>query len=208
MNVGLLDYGAGNLHSLVKAVERFGAATVVSDDWSVLLRADAIVLPGVGAFGAAVRALPADVGPVRETLEEGLPCLGICLGMQLLFESSEEAGGRGIGLIEGEVRRLMAKTVPHIGWNDVEVAESQTDDPVVGPAYSGFVGYFANSFVCHPSDEDCVVAWSEVEGTRFASAVRRGRAWGVQFHPEKSSQPGLAMIGRFLSEASPAKERT
>ena len=201
MRVSLLDYGAGNLHSLGKAIERFGARTFVSRDWSEVLDADALVLPGVGAFGAAVAALPDDPTPVRAALADGLPCLGICLGMQLLFESSEEAGGTGIGLIAGSVRRLEAETVPHIGWNDVELTPVGRDDPVLGPSDDGLVAYFANSYVCHPDDDACVVAFSRVDGTRFPSAVHMGRTWGVQFHPEKSSGGGLALIERFLSEA-------
>ncbi len=199
MEVGLLDSGAGNLHSLRKAIERFGVRTRVSDDWNTVLASDALILPGVGAFGAAVGSLPDDPEPIREALDAGLPCLGICLGMQLLFESSEEAGGSGIGLIKGTVRRLVANTVPHIGWNDVEVAPD-TDVGIVEP---GLVAYFANSFVCHPADDSCVVAWSSVDAVRFPSVVRYRNTWGVQFHPEKSSTPGLALIRRFLDGARP-----
>lgn len=199
MKVGLLDYGAGNLHSLTKAIERFDVATVVSTDWQELLACDALVLPGVGAFGAAVAALPDDVSPVRNVLQDGLPCLGICLGMQLLFESSDEACGQGLGLIEGTVQRLEATTVPHIGWNDVEVVDG-VEDVVLGHPNEGLVAYFANSFVCHPADDECVLATSQVDGVTFPSAVRRARTWGVQFHPEKSSNPGLQLIERFINE--------
>jgi glutamine amidotransferase len=199
MTVGVLDYGAGNLHSLTKAIERCGARTVVSEDWDIVLGCDALVLPGVGAFGAAVASLPSDLTVIRGLLDEGLPCLGICLGMQLLFDSSAEANGPGLGVIAGTVNRLQAATVPHIGWNDVEPVDS-LEDPVIGPATDGLVAYFANSFVCDPVDETVVVAWSHVEGCAFPAAVRKGKTWGVQFHPEKSSQPGLAVIDRFLAE--------
>ena len=124
--VTLLDYGAGNLHSLAKALELGGAAVRVTSHWDDALDADALVLPGVGAFSAAVQALPEDRGPIRAALTGGLPCLGICLGMQLFFDGSDEGEGAGIGLIPGRVRRLNAPVVPHMGWNDVEVS----DDPV------------------------------------------------------------------------------
>ena len=207
MKVMLFDYGVGNLHSLEKALQRFGADVRVTDSWPDALSADALVLPGVGAFQEATKSLPEDVGPIREALGEGLPCLGICLGMQLLFEHSEEGNrptesersreaaqsGRGIGWIDGSVRRLRARVVPQMGWNDVEAS----DDPVLGEP---MLAYYANSYVCAPVDPGVEVAWSRYEGDRFPAAVRKGKTWGVQFHPEKSSAPGLALIERFLAE--------
>lgn len=196
MNVALFDYGTGNLHSLGKALERAGARVRITREWPEALAGDALVLPGVGAFGAAVRAL-GDEGPrVRAALEDGLPCLGVCLGMQLLFEESEEAEGRGIGLLPGTVRRLGGRRVPQIGWNDVETA----DDPLFREL-DRLIAYYANSYVCRPAREEDAVAWSEYEGERFAAGARRGRTWGVQFHPEKSSEPGLRLIENFLAEA-------
>lgn len=196
MKVALFDYGAGNLHSLAKALEAEGARVASTTDWDESLRADALVLPGVGAFGSAVEALPPDPAPIREALESGLPCLGICLGMQLLFDESEEGGGRGIGVIPGRVRRLRAHVVPQMGWNDVEVGAD--------PLFSGtepLVAYYANSFVCAPLDPADAVAWSEYGGERFVAAVRRGLTWGVQFHPEKSSTPGRRLLRNFLARA-------
>ena len=197
MKIALFDYGAGNLHSLAKALERGGAGVEVTTDWDRALGMDALVLPGVGAFGAAVRAL-GDAGPrVRTALEEGLPCLGICLGMQLFFQESEESEGQGIGILEGRVRKLDADRVPQMGWNDVESG----DDPIFRGAGDP-VAYYANSYVCVPADRDTVVAWSSYGGERFAAAVRKGRTVGVQFHPEKSSDDGLRMIANFLDEAA------
>lgn len=201
MKVGLLDYGAGNLHSLTKAIERFGATTSVSRDWDTVLAADALVLPGVGAFGAAVAALPEDRAPILDALKGGLPCLGICLGMQLLFESSEESLGDGIGYFEGNVRRLEAATVPHIGWNDVVF--DGAGSPAADPGQASMVAYFANSYVCHPKRADVVSGWSTVDDVRFPSVVTDGAVWGVQFHPEKSSGPGLDLIARFLRMVRP-----
>lgn len=196
MNVALFDYGAGNLHSLAKALERAGARVVVTDDWGEALSRDALVLPGVGAFGAAAGALPPDRAAVRRALEGGLPCLGICLGMQLLFDESEESAGVGIGLLPGRVRRLRTRVVPQMGWNDVTAAP----DPLFRNV-DGLVAYYANSYVCEPSEPAYAIAWSEYQGIRFTAAVRRGRTWGVQFHPEKSSEPGRRLLSNWVALA-------
>ena len=195
--VALLDYGAGNLHSLGKALEKGGARVTVTSDWDVALASDALVLPGVGAFSAAVEALPPERERVREALDRGLPCLGICLGMQLFFDGSDEGEGEGIGFIPGRVRRLEAPVVPHMGWNDVE----DRGDPLFAREAHGMAGYYAHSYQCDPMDPAAVIAWTEYAGTRIAAAVRKGNAWGVQFHPEKSSRPGLRLVANFLEEA-------
>jgi glutamine amidotransferase len=200
MRAGLLDYGAGNLHSLAKALEAGGAAVHVTGSWEEALAQDALVLPGVGSFGAAVRSLGNRGEEIRTRLEGGHPCLGICLGMQLLLEDSEEGEGRGIGLIPGSVRRLEAEIVPQMGWNDV-IPEP---DPLF-KGLDGLVAYYANSYVCEPSDPRAVVATSEYQGHRFAAGARARNTWGVQFHPEKSSAPGLRLIKNFLDLASQAR---
>jgi len=199
VNVSLLDYGAGNLHSLAKALEAAGARVTITDDWDRALGQDGLVLPGVGAFGAAAAALPGDRVRVRRALADGLPCLGICLGMQLLFEGSDESAGSGIGLLPGHVRRLRASVVPQMGWNDVETSS----DPLFDGA-ERLVAYYANSYVCDADDPADVIAWSEYEGARFPAAVRRARTWGVQFHPEKSSEPGLRLIADWVRLAAAA----
>jgi imidazole glycerol-phosphate synthase subunit HisH len=145
-----------------------------------------------------VKALAGHEDRVRKALEDGLPCLGICLGMQLLFSGSEEGEGRGIGLVPGQVRRLRARTVPQMGWNDVE---ADAADPLFREM-EPFTAYFANSFVCDPDDPDVVIAHSVYEEERFAAGVRRERTWGVQFHPEKSSAPGLHLLRNFLAEVA------
>lgn len=198
MRVALFDYGVGNLHSLGKALEGAGARVEVTRDWSRALALDALVLPGVGAFAAAVAALPSDPEPVRDALARGLPCLGICLGMQLLFDESAEGEGRGLGVVPGRVRRLHASIVPQMGWNDVEFA----GDPLFA-GLPGLTAYYANSFVCEPEQESDVVARTRYEDDIFAAAVRRHRTWGVQFHPEKSSGPGRRLIANFLAAAGP-----
>lgn len=210
--VALFDYGVGNLHSLGKALEEGGATILVTRDWDEALSLDALVLPGVGAFSAAVEALPADRTLVRQALEAGLPCLGICLGMQILFDESEEGPGRGIGIVPGRVRRLRARVIPQMGWNVVETA----DDPLfegVADARAGFgntplTAYYANSFVCEPVDPGHAIGWSTHDGDRFVAAVRSRNTWGAQFHPEKSSTRGRHIIRNFLSQVTALSGRT
>lgn len=196
MRIALYDYGAGNLHSLGKALEGAGAEVVTTSDWGEALSLDALVLPGVGAFGQAAAALPSDPRPLRQELRAGHPCLGICLGMQLLFERSDESVGDGIGLVAGSVRKLEADIVPHMGWNDVEIGA----DPIF-EGIDGLVAYYANSYVCEPDDERTVIAWSTYGGHRFAAGVRAANCWGVQFHPEKSSRDGRRIIESFVRDA-------
>jgi imidazole glycerol-phosphate synthase subunit HisH len=195
MNIALYDYGAGNLHSLGKALEAAGATVEVTADWDRALALDALVLPGVGAFGHAAAALPADRAPVREALEAGLPCLGICLGMQLLLDASDEGPGAGLGVIPGRVTRIAAERLPQIGWNAVDAP----NDPLLAASQLEAV-YYANSYVCRPTDAAAVTSWSTHEGDRFAATVRRGRVVGTQFHPEKSSSAGVAFVHAFLQE--------
>jgi len=196
MRVSLFDYGAGNLHSLGKALESGGATVVVTRSWTEALAQDALILPGVGSFGAAVRSLAGEEDRVRNALASGHPCLGICLGMQLLLERSEEGEGNGVGLIPGTVRRLRGPIVPQMGWNDVRHGA----DPIF-LGLDGFVAYYANSYVCQPADQDTVIATTEYGAEVFPAGVRSGNAWGVQFHPEKSSVPGLRIIKNFLEAA-------
>ena len=198
MNVALFDYGTGNLHSLARAFEREGAQVTIQSDPAQALSADALVLPGVGAFGAAASRLASYAPALRAALAAGHPCLGICLGMQLLFESSEEGEGAGVAALPGRVRRLKAKRVPHMGWNDVAIRKDDVFNDM-----DPFLAYFANSYIAEPAHADDVIAWTEYEQERFASAVRRDRTWGVQFHPEKSAEAGLKLIRNFLEAARP-----
>jgi len=193
MKVAILDYGAGNLHSLAKALSRAGADVAIETDGDKALASDALILPGVGAFSLAAQSLAPHIPSIRTALADGFPCLGICLGMQLLFDSSEEGAGEGIGFFSGQVRRLVGHRVPQIGWNDLE--ESR------GELFEGSrlrTAYFANSFVCEPNDTRTVRAWATHEGDRFVASVESQNVVGVQFHPEKSSDRGIAFIDAFL----------
>lgn len=197
MIVGLMDYGVGNLHSLAKAIEHGGAEVRIETNPSLALATDALVLPGVGAFGPAAAAVVTAAPQIEGALREGFPCLGICLGMQLLFETSEESPGLGLGIFPGRVRRLAARRVPHMGWNGV----AASNDPLFR-GIEHMLAYYANSYVALPTDPQDVIATTEYEGHAFPAAVRRARTWGVQFHPEKSAAAGLTLIQNFLREAA------
>lgn len=195
MRVTVFDYGAGNLHSLLKALAVPGAALHVEPDPRRAVDTDVLVLPGVGAFGAAAACLAPGRDEVRRALADGLPCLGVCLGMQLLFEGSDEGAGAGLALIAGRVRRLRARRVPQIGWNALEAC----GDPLLACARLE-TAYYANGFVAEPEDASVVRAWSVHEEDRFPAVVRARRTVGVQFHPEKSSRAGVAFVRAFLEE--------
>ena len=195
MKVAIVDYGAGNLHSLSKALSRAGARVVIETDIDRAISCDAMVLPGVGAFSLAAEFLALRRDDIRSALSSGLPCLGICLGMQLLFEESDEGEGKGIGFFAGRVRRLRAQRIPQIGWNDLEEVRGD-----LFGASSLETAYFANSFVCEPRYGDVVRAWSTHESDRFVASVVSENVVGVQFHPEKSSERGIAFIEAFLNQ--------
>ncbi|MBN9684871.1 MULTISPECIES: imidazole glycerol phosphate synthase subunit HisH [unclassified Corallococcus] len=196
MRVTLFDYGAGNLHSLVKALATTPGADVrVQEDPLRALDTDVLVLPGVGAFGSAAARLAPGREAMRKALDAGLPCLGICLGMQLLFDESDEGEGKGLGYFPGRVTRLAARHVPQIGWNDVE------EDQALKFMRLSTV-YYAHSFVCRATESREVMGWTTHEGDRFPASVRRGDVLGVQFHPEKSSHAGVRFVQAFLQEVS------
>jgi glutamine amidotransferase len=197
VKVTIFDYGAGTLHSLAKALELDGIDVAVEADPVHSVHTDVLVLPGVGAFGAAVDRLAPGRDAMRSAILEGLPTIGICLGMQLLFDASDEGSGAGLGIIPGRVTRIDAQRVPQIGWNEVAPVGS---DPLFNAAPLP-IAYYANSFVCRPEDDSSVIAWTTHERDRFPAAVRLGAAVGVQFHPEKSSSDGVRFLHAFLQDA-------
>ena len=192
----------GNLHSVGKALERSGAEVDTTSDPDAVDRSDAIVLPGVGAFPRAMERLASlhlDEAVLR-AVEGGKPLLGICLGLQLLFERSTELGGaRGLGILPGQVDLMPADglKVPHIGWAEVEWTR---DDPIRKGIPNGEAFYFVHSFVVEPTDADLLATASY--GNTFACAAARQGIFGVQFHPEKSSEAGLRLLANFVSVAS------
>jgi imidazole glycerol-phosphate synthase subunit HisH len=203
--IAILDYGMGNLRSVAKALEQVAARPEVTSDHGRVRDADGVVLPGVGAMPKAmerVRRLGLDE-LLRERVNAGVPLLGLCMGMQLLFESTTELGGSdGIGLLEGRVEQLEAPglKVPQIGWNPVDWRrETALNDGLPNPC----AFYHANSFAPRPARAEDVLGTADY-GREFVSAVARPPVYGVQFHPEKSGPHGLALLGNFVRAAVPA----
>ena len=192
MKITLFDYGVGNIHSLRKAFENEKADVVVTTDPEGTLDAEALLLPGVGAFGKVSQQLAPVREPLRKRMEGGLPVLAVCVGMQVLYETSEESDGQGIGILPGQVRKLEHERLPHIGWNLVEHKAADLFEGV--PTRAHF--YYVHSFAPSPCT-DSVTATS-VYGKEFAAAVRYRNIHGVQFHPEKSSDAGRTLIRNFL----------
>jgi glutamine amidotransferase len=198
--IAIADYGMGNRRSVEKALARVGAQSAITADHDEIRAADAVILPGVGAFPEAMRNLRrTGLGDVLTELTQ--PLLGICLGMQLLFESStEHEGARGLGILPGTVTRLDARRLPHIGWNLVSFGrDSRLAEGL--PEAAAF--YHVHSFACRPAEPADVVGTSEY-GERFVSVVERGNVMAVQFHPEKSSRDGLRMLRNFARLATVA----
>jgi imidazole glycerol-phosphate synthase subunit HisH len=196
--IAVVDYGVSNLRSVERALHAVGADPVVTSDPAALAGCDGVVLPGVGAFGAAVDALNADgLGPaVRAAVAGGLPLLGVCLGFQLLFEWSDESGGRpGLGLYGGRVTRLepCRGKVPHMGWNRLRL---RRPSPLLEGVGEGTWAYFVHSYAA-PAGGGDVIADCEYGGALLAAACQRGAVYGTQFHPEKSGAQGLRLYANF-----------
>jgi imidazole glycerol-phosphate synthase subunit HisH len=195
--IAILDYGMGNLRSVEKALEHVGATAIVSADAAVVREADGVILPGVGAFPRAMERI-GEAGLdelIAERRGAGVPILGICLGLQLLFESSTELGGaRGLGLLEGEVTGIEAGglKVPHIGWSPVRW---ERESRLTAGIESETPFYFVHSFAPRPGPGELL--GSAAHGERFACAAERDNIFGVQFHPEKSSAAGLRLLANF-----------
>ncbi|MED1468665.1 imidazole glycerol phosphate synthase subunit HisH [Bacillus salipaludis] len=197
--IGIVDYGMGNLFSVSKALERLDADYFISAQKSELLAADALILPGVGAFRDAMERLPVET--IKEFAATGKPLLGICLGMQLLFEESEEHGPtKGLGLLPGKVGRFPGKTgqgetykVPHMGWNRLEFVK---DSPLLKNLEEDYV-YFVHSYYVAAADSDVLLAKANYH-VEVSAVVGRDNIFGMQFHPEKSSKLGMALLNNFL----------
>lgn len=199
--IAVVDYEIGNLRSAQKALEHLGAESRLTGEPAEVAAADAVVLPGVGAFGACMRALRAAEldGPVLEAIEQGKPFLGVCVGMQMLFDESEESPGvPGLGAIAGAVRRLPeGLTLPHMAWNTVEARVGSRLFEGVGP--QPWL-YFVHSYAPVPEEPDVVTATTEYGG-EIVAAIERDGLWATQFHPEKSGAAGLAVLGNFVRAA-------
>lgn len=200
MKIGVIDYGMGNLYSVEQALLRLGVEVVVSADMKVLEQTDALILPGVGAFPDAMKRLTDlnFVPFIRKWKQENKPLLGICLGMQLLFESSEEVSyTKGIGIFKGKIERFQnVSRIPHMGWNELEFKQSpqwlKQDE-----SKSSFV-YFVHSFYATNMDEAQLVAFADYEEVSVPGIVANGSVYGMQFHPEKSGEFGVALLRGWL----------
>jgi glutamine amidotransferase len=191
--IAVLDHGAGNLVSIEQGLRAAGATTRIAAKPRDVDGADAVVLPGVGSTGAAMGRLR-ESGLAQTLIEWQGPLLGICVGLQLLFESSEEDDGATLELIAGRVRRLAAERLPHMGWNDVSVQA----DPIFAGLDRDPLFYFVHSFAPVPDEANLVIGTTTYEGTEFAAAVRAGATVGVQFHPERSGTDGLRVLANFV----------
>jgi imidazole glycerol-phosphate synthase subunit HisH len=205
--IALVDYGISNLRSVQKAFEQLGTAVMLVDTPDRLAQADHLILPGVGAFPAGMQGLRERglIEPIRQAACDGKPLIGICLGMQLLFEASDEMGETaGLGLLPGRVTKIKmhragsipppALKIPHMGWNQLEVTR---DHPLVRGLVSGSYAYFVHSYAVYSDRRDILLATTDYGGP-FAAIVAQGHVCGLQFHPEKSQAVGLALLRNFL----------
>ena len=195
--VAIVDFQAGNLRSVQKALEKVGAAPVITSETRVIEEADGVVFPGQGACDASMRQLRQRglVAPIRSFIADGKPYLGVCLGLQLLFDESDEGEEPCLGVLPGRVRALpTGQKIPHMGWNQVELRKCH---PILEGVADGSYFYFVHSFYADPDDSD-VVAGTTSYGTPFCSAAAWGNAVAVQFHPEKSGAVGLKIYENFV----------
>ena len=191
----LLDYGVGNIHSIKKCFEKAGATVSVETEPEKILKAKALALPGVGAFGKVAEMIAPFRDDLRRKMEAGLPAFAVCIGMQILYESSDEGEGKGISLFQGRVRRLRHQRLPHIGWNAVRHNGTGMFDGVPRDAFF----YFVHSFAPSECSDPCVATTDY--GDKFASASVGRNVWAVQFHPEKSSDVGFRVVQNFVDYA-------
>lgn len=198
--ITMIDYGASNIRSAQKAFEHIGATVQLTADPDVVRRADKLVLPGVGAFGSGMDGLRRYNLPaaIHEAVGRGVPFLGICVGMQLMFDEGHEMGiHQGLSLLPGKVIRFPAIVnlkIPHMGWNQLEPA---WQSPLLAEVQTGDYVYFVHSYYCEPVEETAVLAWTNY-GFPFASVVAKDNLYGLQFHPEKSQRVGLQILRNFV----------
>jgi glutamine amidotransferase len=201
----IVDYGIGNLRSVQKAAEFLGKRLPITASKQTIKKAAKIILPGVAHFGETVAELKKRglLNLLKERIKEGVPFFGICVGMQLLFEESEEAVGvKGLGIIKGKVKRFKGRNliIPHMGWNQVKMQNAKLtmkNEKLFREVEDNSYFYFANSYYCKPREKDVVLTTTDY-GIKFVSSVHKDNVWGVQFHPEKSQKIGLGVLENFL----------
>ncbi|MGB3788275.1 MAG: imidazole glycerol phosphate synthase subunit HisH [Phormidesmis sp.] len=200
--IAVIDYDMGNLHSACKGLEAAGATTLITDSVAEIEKADGVVLPGVGAFDPAMQHLRSRnlIEPIRRIASSGKPFLGICVGLQVLFESSEEGSEAGLGIFSGTICQFKPEpgiTIPHMGWNQLEL--TQPNCPILQNISPGAWVYFVHSYYAAPSDPSVNAATITHGSQTVTAAVTKGNLMAVQFHPEKSSTAGLQILGNFVS---------
>ncbi|MEG4531901.1 imidazole glycerol phosphate synthase subunit HisH [Microcoleus sp. D2_18a_D3] len=200
--IAVVDYDMGNLHSVCKGLENVGAVPKITDSPAIIEQADAVVLPGVGSFDPAMQNLRSRnlIEPIKRAIASGKPFLGICLGLQILFESSEEGVEPGLGVIAGKVRRFRSEpglTIPHMGWNQLEL--TQQNLPLWQNLPSDPWVYFVHSYYVDPVDLEVRSAMVTHGSQNVTAAIAKDNLMAVQFHPEKSSSTGLQMLSNFVS---------
>ncbi|MEG4578130.1 imidazole glycerol phosphate synthase subunit HisH [Microcoleus sp. MON1_C5] len=200
--IAVVDYDMGNLHSVCKGLENVGAVPKITDSPAIIEQADAVVLPGVGSFDPAMQNLRSRnlIEPIKRAIASGKPFLGICLGLQILFESSEEGVEPGLGVIAGKVRRFRSEpglTIPHMGWNQLEL--TQQNLPLWQNLPSDPWVYFVHSYYVDPVDWEVRSAMVTHGSQNVTAAIAKDNLMAVQFHPEKSSSTGLQMLSNFVS---------
>jgi len=195
LRISLADYGVGNLHSVKKALELNGAKVDVVTEMKDLLDAECIIFPGVGAFDMTMKKLLPYKEEIAEHLRSGIPALGICIGLQIMFDSSEEGKSGGLSIFDGRIKKLGAERIPHMGWNNVTSSDELMED------IEDRMFYFAHSYHCSAMRTEVAIGTTEYEGEIFSSFFRTRNVYGTQFHPEKSSVSGLRFIKNFISFA-------
>lgn len=201
--IAVVDYDMGNLHSACKGLTLAGAQTQVTADPEVLAQADGVVLPGVGAFDPAIAQLRDRrlIAPLRDIARSGKPFLGICLGMQILFDGSEEGQEPGLGIVPGQVRRFASEpglSIPHMGWNQLDL--TQPDLGLWARLPASAWTYFVHSFYVVPAQAAATAAQCTHGSQQFAAAIAQGNVWATQFHPEKSAGAGLQILANFVRQ--------
>ena len=201
MSIAIIDYGAGNLRSVQKALEKLGFRSTITKDKTIIEASSAIILPGVGAFDPAIKELKGSglIDLLKSQITKGKPFLGLCLGMQILFEESEEGKEKGLGLIKGKVKKFNLKKeaglkVPHMGWNNISI--KKTDSPIMRNIRDNSKVYFVHSYYCETKDLDDILTTTDYAGD-FVSSVSRKNIFALQFHPEKSGDIGLEILKNF-----------
>ncbi len=197
-HISIVNYGVGNLRSVKKSLERAGASVEITDEVAAIRKSDAVILPGVGAFGEALKHLQPLKGTILGHAEAGRAIFGICLGLQLLFTRSFEGGTfDGLNLMRGDVVRLPDNVKqPHIGWNEIRILKT---DPLLDAVPNSAYAYFVHSYYAHPEGDDETVAVAEY-GLKFPAVFRKGNIFATQFHPEKSGGVGKTILGNFVRE--------